>query len=251
MRLITLLTIIGLIICSCNSRQDRTEEKVFKELGNSFVDTVSEYLVSSFKFLDVPPAPPEYIKSFYSDTIEGKALLTKYDTLAYPYKVSVLGHGIITDTSLFNKYVNAFKEQNRIRISYICENIVIIDSLLRPTSEIFKEIYQEEIQNKYSRTNFMNFSPRFLPEAAAGMQWNSEKLHDADSVIADLQATKIQFYRIIFNESFDQGLLLANINLHGYMSIYSFFTLEKDKVWKIVSFRSFWFNKNDKRWTRQ
>jgi hypothetical protein len=203
-------------------------------------------------FIDVPPPPPDMIKEFYKDTIEGKALLTKYDTLAYPYKISVLGHKAISNKSLIDDYFSAFEDQNEIRIRFVCENIIISDSLLIPTSSICNKIYPEGVLKKYSHSDLTNLSSRYFSEKPMNIRWDEDKLADNSIHISDLKSTEIKCYRVFFNESLDQGLLIANVTLHGYMSIYAYFIVDKNSTsWSIIKFQPFWFIKNDKRWTRQ
>jgi hypothetical protein len=255
MKNLKLITIFLLIFCSsCSNKQTKLEKEIFTQLGDSCIYKISDFIKTQLNTIKFPPPPPDIVLTFYTDTLNGKKSLNKYDTLAYPFRFSVLEFNSKVDTSILKDYYKAFSAQNAIRIKYIYENIIINDSLYIPTSGLIEELFKNysDLAVEFSLTTVGTLMQKYFPFSSNEISWDTFEQKKNITIINDLKPSTVKFYRIIFNENNTKGILILKMDIKGFINIFGFFEIENnDKNWSIKRLNLISYKKNDKRWKIQ
>lgn len=237
---------------SCTNKQTVFEQKVLKQLGDSCVIIVKNYLKKEFTENMYPPPYPTILSELFRDTSKARIELNKFDTLGYPLRFSVIDIASKTNTISLTHYYKEYKRQNEIRIRYMYENISINDTFETPTPALMNQVLlpTEMASFKHDLNKLNSKTPKRLLEKPKGLCWNSQELKRNYEIINDLRPTRIKFFRTFFNKDFTKGILIINFDVHGVSNGYGYFEIENNcSKWDIKNHNWFSRVRNKKRWT--
>jgi len=251
MKHLTFLILVCFILTSsCSDKQRIEEGKVFNQVGDSCINKIYSSIKKGFAETRYPPPPPTIVLKFLNDSIYARLELNKLDTLGYPFKFSVYNFKTKNDSSV-NEYYKAFAQQNELRLNYICENILIYDTLLIPSSALLAEAVRnnDTLIKEFKLDSLNLLSQDYFSKKPKEKFWEKEKLNENTQLITDLRPTSIKFYRVIFNKTKTKGILIVAFNIWGYLDGFACFNLENNNsIWTIRDYHWFSVHRNEKRW---
>jgi hypothetical protein len=245
-----LIFVCFIITSSCSDSQRIEEKKVFIQVGDSCINRFYSSIKKGFDETPYPPPPPTMVLRFFEDSAYRILELNKLDTLGYPFKFSVLKFTSKNDSSV-NEYYKAFTQQNELRLNYICENILIYDTLLIPSSALLAEAVRnnDTLIKEFKLDSLKPLLQDYFSKKPKEKFWEKEKLNENAQLITDLRPTSIKFYRVVFNKSKTKGILILAFNIWGYLDGFACFNLENNNSkWTIRDYHWFSVHRNEKRW---